>query len=69
MKMLSIGIPSTLGNWYEMCQAIFGPESKATAFIKEKVDAQGADMEVLSDEGQLLMALSHMAAEDLDANP
>ena len=67
MKMLSTGQPSTLANWHALCQAMFGPESKATVFIKEKMDAQGPDMEVVSDEGQLLYALVQMDRGD-DAN-
>jgi hypothetical protein len=58
--MLSLGVPSTLGSWYMLCTATFGPESKATRFIKDKLDAQGADEPVLSDEGQLLYALVQM---------
>jgi hypothetical protein len=55
--MMSTGVPSTLGNWYGLCQAFFGEESEATKFIKEKLDTQGWDEEVLADEGQLLYAL------------
>ena len=69
MKMLSTGMPSTLGNWFILCQAFFGDESKATQFIKDKMDDQGSDMEVLADEGQLLYALGQMALRDSDARP
>ena len=58
--VLSMGLPSTLGNWHRLCMATFGAESPATAFIKAKLDAQGADMAVLADEGQLLQALVQM---------
>jgi hypothetical protein len=60
MKMLSTGVPSTLGNWYKLCQATFGEESKATQFIKAKLDEQGADEEVWADEGQALYALMQL---------
>ena len=63
LKMLSNGEPSTLGNWHGLCVAFFGEESKATAFIRAKMDDQGPDEEVLSDEGQLLHALLQMAQE------
>jgi len=57
MKMLSTGVPSTLGNWYSLCMAVFGADSPATTFIKEKLDEQGADMEVIADERQMLVVL------------
>jgi hypothetical protein len=60
VPMMSTGQPSTLGNWYAMCVATFGEESAASRFIKEKLDAQGADMAVLADERQLLNALIQM---------
>lgn len=63
-KMMSTGQPSTLGNWYAMCQAFFGEESNATKFVKAKLDAQGPDEEVISDEGQLLYALVQMSKDD-----
>lgn len=55
--MLSIGVPSTLGNWYKLCVAVFGVDSPATAFIREKLDEQGSDMEVIADERQMLTVL------------
>lgn len=60
MKMMSTGVPSTLYNWHAMCVAFFGADSAATKFIKDKMDDQGPDMEVVADEGQLLAALVHM---------
>lgn len=65
MKMLSTGVPSTLGNWHALCKATFGEESKATQYIKEKMDAQGPDEEVIADEGQLIQALVLMTLTDL----
>lgn len=58
--MLSTGVPSTLGNWHALCVATFGGDSPATKFIADKMAKQGADMAVLADEGQLLMALMQM---------
>lgn len=60
MKMLSTGVPSTLGNWYDLCKVTFGEDSTATQFIKEKMDGSGRDEEVLTDEGQLLHVLANM---------
>jgi hypothetical protein len=60
VPMLSTGVPSTLGNWHALCVATFGADSSATAFIKAKLDAQGANMAVLADEGQLVTALIQM---------
>lgn len=60
MKTLSTGQPSTLGNWHALCLQYFGEASRATRFIKGKMDAQGPDMEVLADEGQLLQVLVRM---------
>jgi hypothetical protein len=60
MKMMSTGQPSTLGNWHAMSKAFFGEDSPATVFLQEKIDAQGPDEEVISDEGQLLHALVQM---------
>lgn len=60
MRMLSTGVPSTLGNWYDLCKVTFGEESMATLFIKEKMDESGRDEEVLTDESQLLHVLGRM---------
>jgi hypothetical protein len=70
-KMLSTGVPSTLGNWYALCKAVFGTESPATTFIKEKLDEQGADMEVLADERQMLIVLIdlHLPTQPTEGEP
>ena len=60
MKMMSTGVPSTLFNWHAMCVVFFGGDSAATKFIKDKMDEQGPEEEVVADEGQLLAALVHM---------
>ncbi|MFE4029253.1 hypothetical protein ACFX4N_24150 [Priestia sp. YIM B13551] len=58
--MLSTGEPSTLGNWYKLCKGIFGEESKATLFIKEKMDEEGEGANVVAEESQLLTILGKM---------
>jgi hypothetical protein len=60
VKMMSTGVPSTLFNWHALCLLFFGEDSKATQFIKDKMDAQGPDEPVVADEGQLLAALIHI---------
>lgn len=64
MKTLSDGSPSTLGNWYKLCAAVFGAESSPTKFIEKKMRDQGEDQEVIADEGQLLMVLGKMFVDE-----
>ena len=66
MKMLSIGEPSTLGNWHKLCSAVFGPESAPTKFIQEKIEkaTNGEHEEVIADEGQLLLVLGSMFLDE-----
>lgn len=68
MKMLSIGIPSTLGNWLGLCEATFGKDSAPTKFIQQKIDdsKNGADEEVIADERQLLHYLGQMFANEME---
>jgi hypothetical protein len=58
--MLSVGVPSTLKNWYVLCRITFGEHSPATLFIKDKMDVQGEQEEVIEDERQLLHVLGQM---------
>ena len=64
MKKLSNGLDSTVGNWHALCEEFFGPESKATAFLKGKMEEQGPDMEVVADEKQLLHLLVRMVINE-----
>jgi hypothetical protein len=59
-QMLSIGLPSTLGNWHMLCKAFFGNDAKPTLFIKGLMDEQGQDEPVTANERQLLVLLGHM---------
>jgi hypothetical protein len=54
--MLTVGLPSTLGVWYDLTKATFGDDSPAVAFWQQKIDdhAKGRDEWVVSDEGQTL---------------
>lgn len=67
---LSNGMDSTLGNWHKLCAATFGDDAEPTKYIKRKLDEQGEDMEVIVDEGQLLMSLVAMLGKpaELDTN-
>jgi len=57
MKEMSVGMPSTLENWHKMSKSLFGPDSRATAFLQKKIDEQGPQEEVIADEAQLIQVL------------
>lgn len=63
MKKLSTGQDSTLENWITYSSLVFGENSKATKFLKNKADdsPNGLQEEVIADEGQLIMVLARMA--------
>lgn len=71
MKEMSVGMPSTLGNWHKMSVAIFGPDSRATKFLQDKIDVQGPDEEVIADEAQLIQVLVtiHLGVEEPNDDP
>lgn len=54
--ILTVGLPSTLGVWYDLTKATFGEDSPAVEFWQQKIDAHanGRDEWVVSDEGQTL---------------
>lgn len=54
MKMLSVGIPSTLGNWRGLCLVAFGEESKPVKYFDTMIEKEGPEAEVIADEAQLL---------------
>lgn len=57
---LSTGQDSTLGNYRRLTVLVFGPESRAVAYLDEKIAAQGADEPVIVDERQMLHLLAHI---------
>lgn len=65
-KKLSVGVDSTLENWHKLCITFFGETSRATEFIKEKIDEQGPQEEVIADEGQMILLLTnlHLGVEE-----
>lgn len=68
MKMMSLGIPSTLGNWLGLCEATFGKDSAPVKFIQKKIEesTNGEDEEVVADERQLLHMLGKMFAHEME---
>lgn len=66
MKMLSLGIPSTLENWIKLSSSVFGPETAPTNFLVNKARLQGVDAEVIADEEQLLYVLMQMFSGEQD---
>ena len=59
MKKLSTGADSTIGNWISLCSVVFGDDSEATKFLKDKAQnsTNGLDEEVIAEESQLLHVL------------
>lgn len=68
VPMLSVGLPSTLGNWLSLCETFFGKDSSPAKFIKDRIKeaTNGENEVVLSDETQLLQVLGKMAANDIE---
>jgi hypothetical protein len=62
MKMLSIGLPSTLGSYLKFCDLFYGEDSVQSKFIQQKIDSHknGVDEEVIADESQILYWLGNM---------
>lgn len=59
MTKLSTGADSTLGEYRKLAAAFFGADSKAVAFIDQKIkdSPNGENEEVLADEGQMVHVL------------
>lgn len=64
MKKLTTGHDSTLGNYLMLSEAVFGKDSPASAFLREKIEKspKGADDEVIADEGQMVHMLGQLHA-------
>lgn len=67
MRKMSTGDDATLGNYRKWADLIIGP--KATAFIDQKIaeSPNGANEEVIADEGQMLHLLAHIEHGGSDA--
>ena len=53
--------PETLGEYYKICLALFGEESQATIFIKNKIKEEGEDMKVVVSDASMRQLLFGMA--------
>lgn len=64
MRMISFGLPSTLGSYRRLAAVLLGEESKAVKFLDHKIASspRGAEEEVLADESQMLHMLSSLDA-------
>jgi len=62
MTFLSTGQPATLGNYRKLTAAVFGPDSKAVAFLDKKIksDPEGENAEVEATEHQTIVLLANI---------
>lgn len=51
----------TLKDYRNLCIVVFGADSPQVRFIDDKIRDQGEDMEVLTDERQMLLLLSSLS--------
>jgi hypothetical protein len=63
---LSTGDDSTLGSYRKLAAIFFGENSRAVAFLDEKIAASpnGENEEVIADEGQMIYLLGTMYTEE-----
>lgn len=59
IRMLSVGLPSTLGSYLALTKQVFGETSPACKFIEDKISESphGVDEEVVADETQVIQLL------------
>lgn len=59
MKMLSYGLPSTLGSYLKICRMMFGDNSVQVKYIQSRIDTaqNGENEEVLADEDTFLFRI------------
>ncbi len=59
MMTLSTGQPSTLGSYLDMCDLVFGLDSKQSKFIMEEIakTPNGKNEEVIAAESQMMYLL------------
>lgn len=68
MKMLSNGMPSTLGSYKTLTELFFGKGSAQAEFINDKIakaTLNGENEEVIAAESQMIMLLGSMPARQL----
>ena len=60
-KLLSDGVtPNTLGGYLSIAIALFGNDSKPAKFFMAKIAMEGADMEVMADETQVISIIMQL---------
>lgn len=60
MSKLSTGADATLGEYRKMMAALVGEQSAAVRYLDDKIAEQGADMEVIVPEVQMLALLTEL---------
>ncbi len=65
-RKLSTGQPSTLGTYRQLSLVFFGQESAVIKFLDDKIakEKDGAEAEVVADEGQMIYLLSTIHAKE-----
>jgi len=60
MSNLSTGDPATLGSYLKLSIIVYGEESNAVKFLKDKIknSPEGEHEEVIADESQMIVALT-----------
>lgn len=60
VPLLSTGAPATLGTYLEVCEVIFGEDSGAVDFLKQKIaeSPNGKNEVVIAPESQMNMLLA-----------
>ena len=52
--------PTTLGDYRAIAVALFGKDSRATAFLDDKIAEQGVNMKVIAHETQMFYLLREL---------
>lgn len=62
VPLLKSGAPATLATYLEVCEILFGEDSGAVDYLKEKIadSPNGADEVVLADENQMNLLLAKL---------
>jgi hypothetical protein len=62
MNTLSVGLPSTLGSYLELCDLCFGKDSKPSEYFRKQIaeSPNGAAEEVLAAESQMMYLIGSL---------
>lgn len=68
MPRLSMGAPSTLGNWLVLTESVYGDDSAPVRYLTRKIrqSPKGRAEPVIASESQLLYALGRMMIEGVE---